>query len=185
MTTKVSENIEQDDEESQQADPPEVVNPPLTPQQEQAAHILAYCGYVKGRFTRAGGVRLAAHQVGVTRQAIYKWLKLPEFVEEIQSQKAKGFYAAWQGLMIGAAAGNASSCSEILNRLQRSEDPKVKLAKLKHRMIIKQKKLEHRLRLIEMERRAKLGLPAEEEETLYRVTIGEYGDDVPEPEAQH
>lgn len=161
------------DTDSTEPQTPEVVHPPLTMQQEVAAQALAYGGYRKGVRSRSGAVSLAASMAKVSRQTIHAWLQNPNFVEEIEKQRSKGIFTAWKGLMLGADGGNATSCTEILNRLLKSEDPRIVALKLRQAHEREMKELEHQHRLIEIEKKAALGLPVNDEPITYNVVVTE------------
>lgn len=156
----------------------------LTPQQQGAAHTLAFTGYVKGKRVQRGAVRMAAERAGVTRQTIYCWLDIPEFVEEIERHTNEGIYTAWSGLMLGAQEGNHAACAEILRRLMPKEDPKITLEKVKHeqRMEAMDKEQAHRLEL--MREKARLGIELDEEPTTFELVVTESGE-TPPPEHRH
>jgi len=71
----------------------------LTDVQRKAALVLARLGYVKGHRQRTGAPFLAAEAVNVCRKTIYRWLDIPEFLDEVAKQREKIWLLADEVLM--------------------------------------------------------------------------------------
>lgn len=167
----------------------------ISDQQRVAAFTLAFSGYRKGTRTPRGAVSFAAEKSGVTRQTVHRWLEIPLFLDAIQRYRSEGAFKAYDGLFLGAALGNQAACESLLSRLERDKDPKVRQAKIQHRLRMKEKQREYELREQERERehqrqielmklKVSLGEALDDEPTEYRVTYTDAGE-APPPEERH
>ena len=111
-------------------------NCPLTPEQIQAAHILAMMGYTKHSNTRNGAVMLAAREADVDQATIHRWLARPEFVTHIETEKAIAIVELLRALRRNAL--ERADTTAAIYRLKVIDadmfDDKIKHLRVKHEM---------------------------------------------------
>lgn len=109
---------------------------PLTPEQIQAAHILAMMGYTKDSKTRNGAIMLSAREAGVNQSTIYKWLARPEFVTHIETEKAIAIVELLRALRRNALERGDTTAAIYRLKVIDAEmfDDKIKHLKVKHEM---------------------------------------------------
>ncbi len=109
---------------------------PLTPQQIQAAHVLAMMGYTKHAKTRNGAVNLAAREAGVNQKTIHEWLARPEFTEHVETEKAITIVELLRALRRNALERGDTTAAIYRLKVIDAEmfDDKIKHLRTKHEM---------------------------------------------------
>lgn len=108
----------------------------LTPQQIQAAHILAMMGYTKHSKTRNGAIMLAAREAGCNQKTIYDWLALPAFLDHVETEKAITIVELLRALRRNALERGDTTAAIYRLKVIDAEmfDDKIKHLRTKHEM---------------------------------------------------
>lgn len=108
----------------------------LTPEQIQAAHILAMMGYSKHSNTRNGAIMLSAREAGVDQKTLYRWLDRPEFVTHIETEKAIAIVELLRALRRNALEFRDTTAAIYRLKVIDAEmfDDKIKHLRTKHEM---------------------------------------------------